>query len=505
MANKKRRVTPSGSKSRATSHITRQGRTGFIDHHGLWSAAQHEAARKLISEIDRQGLKYVRVMYCDQHGLIRGKVLPTAQFIGVLTNGMASTHALFAMDSANHIFLPVFSEDGGFGVEEMGGAGDMLMVPDPATFCVLPWAPDTGWVLCDLYLKSGAPMLLSPRALLMRQLDRLAAAGYELMIGLEVEFHVFRVDDPHLSMADSTQPATPPSVSPLAHGYQYQAEQKLDELAPVMTLFYEHLLALGLPMRSLEDEWGPGQCEITLDPLPGLAAADTMVLLRSALKQVARRHGYLVSFMCKPALPNVYSSGWHLHQSLVARKDHKNVFATDQRGALLSATGQHYIGGLLTHAAACTAFSNPTINGYKRLNANPLAPNRAVWSVDNKAAYIRLVGGGSDPITHIENRSGEPAANPYLFIASQIVAGLDGLTAKRDPGPALSDPYAQVTQAPLPRSLMEAVVALEQSDLFREAFAEPFFSYYLKLKQHEIHRFLSAVTDWEQREYFERF
>lgn len=234
-------------------------------------------------------------------------------------------------------------------------------------------------------------------------------------------------------------------------------------------------------------------------------AADAMVILRSALKQVARREGYLVTFMCKPGLPNVYSSGWHLHQSLRSRKTGGNVFSTRQRGGQISSTGKHYIGGLIHNASSACAFSNPTINGYKRLNANPLAPNRAIWSVDNKAACMRLVGGGSDPMTHIENRSGEPAANPYLFIGSQVAAGLDGLVNRLDPGPPLSDPYGQTDQPALPRSLMEAVAALNQSNVMREAFGNTFIEYYLAAKQQEIHRFLSSVTEWEHREYFERY
>jgi glutamine synthetase len=490
------------TKPRSTSSV---GRSGFIAKHGLFDPAQKREAKRILSEVEKRKLEYVRLVYCDQHGLTRGKLLPVAQFRDALINGLATTHALFAMDSANFIYLPVFHDDGGFGVEEMGGAGDMLMVPDPSSFRILPWAPDTGWVLCDLYLKSGAPMPFSPRALLRHQLQRLGSAGYELIVGLEIEFHVFKIDDPMLTMVASTQPPEPPKVSPLAHGYQYQGEQVLDELAVVMTMFHRQLQALQLPVRSLEDEWGPGQCEITLDPMSAMDAADAMVLLRNALKQVARREGYLVTFMCKPALPNVYSSGWHLHQSLRSRKGGDNAFVTRQRGAVISTVGKQYIAGLIEHAAAACAFSNPTINGYKRLNSNPLAPNRAVWSVDNKAACLRLVGGGSDPITHIENRSGEPAANPYLFIASQVAAGLDGLSNKRDPGPPLSDPYGQTEQPALPRSLMEAVVALSDSKVMRLAFGNTFTDYYLAGKQQEIHRFLSTVTEWEHREYFERF
>ena len=481
------------------------GRNQFIARHKLWDSDQRKSAQDLAEDIKKKNLKFVRAVYCDQHGISRGKVLPATHFLDSLANGIACTHALFAMDTANIIYLPVFADDGGFGNDEMGGAGDMLMVPDPATFRILPWAPDTGWVLCDLYLKSGKPMPFSPRALLSRQLKKLDQAGYELIIGLEVEFHLFRIDDANLTMEGSTQPAIPPSVVPLTHGYQYQSEQEIDAHSSIMYSMYEHLQALGLPVRSIEDEWGPGQCEITLDPQSALDAADTMVLLRSTLKQVAKRNDCLITFMCKPALPNAYSSGWHLHQSLTTVDEGKNAFATSQRGDLLSVAGRHYVGGLINHAAACTAFSNPTINGYKRLNANPLAPNRAVWSIDNKAAYLRLVGGGDDPVTHIENRSGEPAANPYLFIASQVVAGLDGLKMKIDPGPPVSDPYTQIEMPALPRSLMESITALQESKLFLDSFGETFVNYYLGLKQQEIHRFLSSVTNWEHQEYFERY
>ena len=491
--------------SKKHSNVTSSmGLDDFISKHGLWNKEQANAAKELIQRVEDDGIKYVRVVYCDQHGLTRGKMLPVKQFVSVLKNGMASTHAIFAMDSANNIFLPVFSEDGGFGNDEMGGAGDMVLVPDPTTFRVLPWGDNTAWVLSDIYLKSGAVMPFSPRAILANQLQDLHGRGYELLIGLEVEFHVFKIDDPHLTMQASTQPAEPPSVSPLAHAYQYQGEQNLDEVAPLMELFHQHLAALELPIRSLEDEWGPGQCEITMEPLPAMQAADAMVLMRTTLKQLARRQGYLVSFMCKPALPNVYSSGWHLHQSLVDFKSGENAFATTDKKQFLSPVGQQYIGGLIEHARACTAFSNPTINGYKRMNSNALAPNRAVWSIDNKAAFLRLANAG-DPSVHIENRSGEPAANPYLFFASQLAAGIDGMDAKQDPGPPLSDPYAQTDKTPLPSSLMEAVTALDESKLLRKAIGNTFVDYFLTLKRHEIHRFLSTVTDWEHREYFERF
>ena len=273
----------------------------------------------------------------------------------------------------------------------------------------------------------------------------------------------------------------------------------------ILDILRDHVLELGLPLRSIEDEWGPGQVEFTFDTATGLAPADMMVLFRSAAKQICRRHGYLASFMCKPGLPNVYSSGWHLHESLRSIETGKNVFPAESDDELVSPNAKFFIGGLMEHATPGFVFANPTINGYKRINSNPLAPQRAVWSHDNKAAFVRVVGGGTQSLTHIENRSGEPAANPYLFMASQLIAGMDGMERQLDPGEPRTDPYAQMDKPALPSSLMDAVDALEGSSLFREHMGEGFINYLIGIKRYEIDRFLSYVTDWEHREYFETF
>jgi glutamine synthetase len=308
---------------------------------------------------------------------------------------------------------------------------------------------------------------------------------------------------PRNDLADCTQPAAPPGVEALRHAYQYLSENVLDELEPIITRIRHALIGVGLPLRIVEAEWGPGQIEISLDPMESIAAADAVIVLRAAVKQVCRRMGLLASFMTKPALPNVFSSGWHLHQSLFDTATGKNAFA--ESGALMSATGMHFVGGLLEHARASTAFSNPTVNGYKRLNANPLAPKRVVWAFDNKAAMCRLVGGMGEPATHIENRSGEPAANPYLYMGSQIVAGLDGMENNIDPGRPLADPYAQADRPLMPSCLEEAVDALAASNMFREKFGDEFIDYYVKVRRQEIGRFQMHVTDWEHREYFETY
>jgi glutamine synthetase len=160
--------------------------------------------------------------------------------------------------------------------------------------------------------------------------------------------------------------------------------------------------------------------------------------------------------------------------------------------------------GLLEHARAAAAFSTPTVNGYERYRPFMLAPDRAIWARENRGVMLRVLGGPGDPATHLENRVGEPAANPYLYMASQVVSGLDGLRRQADPGPSADAPYE--AKAPLlPKSLDEVLAALGEDQVFRAGFGDFFVDYYLKLKQAEIDRFNAEVSDWEQREYFSLF
>ncbi|MGE0518946.1 MAG: glutamine synthetase family protein [Candidatus Binatia bacterium] len=480
------------------------GKLGFVEKHGLWSDEQREAARRVVAQIGELGLQTVRISFGDQHGILRGKTLTAHDAAHALRNGIDFPSDILAFDTANDPAFPVFSSGGGFGMPEMTGIPDVLLVPDPLTFRVLPWAPRTGWLLSDMYFDSGAAVPFATRHLLRTALGELQRRGLEYVSGLEVEFYITKLEDPMLRPEQAGRPPDPPRVSVIAHGFQYMSESRNDEIDHLLQLLREHLLAVGLPLRSMEDEWGPGQCEFTFDPLPGLGSADAMLLFRTAVKQICRRQGYLATFMCRPGLPNLYSSGWHLHESVIRAGSGQNMFTAEDERAPLSAFGQHFLGGLLEHAAASAVFSTPTINGYKRYRPYSLAPSRATWGIDNRCAMIRVIA-GNGPNAHIENRIGEPAANPYLYMASQIWAGLDGVDRKIDPGAPSDEPYEATDRVRLPQSLMEAVEALKQSALFRERLGRTFVDYIVELKQHEIERFLSYVTDWEHREYFEVF
>jgi glutamine synthetase len=476
----------------------------FVERHGLWSDAQRAAARHALQEISARGIELVRFSFADPHGLLRGKTVAAASLPDALANGVTVVSTLFAKDTSQRTVFPVFTEGGGFGMAEMEGGADALIVADPTTFRVLPWAADTAWLLCDAYFSNGKPVPFDTRRICRNALDRLGEAGYELFAGLEIEFHVFKIVDPRLSPTDAGQPGEPPEVSLLSTGYQLLSEGRYDQIDPVVEILRRDLAQLDLPLRSFEIEYGPSQLEMTLSALPGLGSADAMMLFRSAVKQICRRHGYHATFMCRPRLPNVMSSGWHLHQSLTRRATGANAFMPETADEQLSPVGRQYLAGLLDHARGASAFATPTINGYKRYRPFALAPDRATWGRDNRGTMLRVLGGAGDPATRIENRLGESAANPYLYFASQIHAGLDGIARRLDPGPAAKTPYD--TLAPmLPRSLEEAIACLRADPAMRAGFGDAFVDYFCRIKEAEIARFNLEVTEWEHREYFDMF
>src|SRR6185503_10989529 len=315
---------------------------------------------KLLQELESRGLKEVRFSFADQHGVLRGKSLAAVEVKHALERGVTVTSTLLLKDTSHKTVFAAFTPGGGVGMPELQGAADILMMPIQSSFRILPWAPDTAWMLCELKLQDGRPVPYDSRAVLQKALEKLGE--HEFIAGLEVEFHVFRITDPRLHPHDAGQPGRPPEVELLTTGYQYLTEQRYDQIDPVVEMLRKDLERLELPLRSFEVEFGPSQFEFTLAPMSGLAAADAMVLLRSAVKQIARRHGYHATFMCRPKLPNVMSSGWHLHQSLA--KDGRNAFTSERED--LSELGKQYLAGLLAHARAACAFSTPTINGYKR-------------------------------------------------------------------------------------------------------------------------------------------
>ncbi len=479
------------------------GRHGFVSEHNLLTEVQQQAGEHSAEVIEEQGLRTIRMIWVDQHGVPRCKFMSAPDYIASLQNGIDFSAALLSMDTANNVFTPPFVPGGGFDIPELTGFPDMILVPDPTTFRVLPWANRTAWVITDAYFSNGKPVPLDARRLLKEQVDAAAELGFDYVAGLEVEFYVVRRDSDRIELNESGWPPPPPRVSVLEQGYQYLSEVRLAGINDVVEKLRDAYIDLGLPLRSIEDEWGPGQLEITFDPLTGLQPADAMILFRTTAKQVTHQMGLHTSFMCRPALPNFFSSGWHLHESLRDISTGENAFVSQDPKQDLSEVGRQFTAGLLEHAREAMLFSTPTINGYKRYKPYSFAPDRVNWGVENRGVAIRVQGGPMEKGSHIENRLGEPAANPYFYLASNLAAGLDGIRRKLTPPPMVdNDPYA--TDAPkLPTSLWEAVDILEADTFFPKAFGEGFVKFVAAAKRNECNRFLGEVTDWEMREYFE--
>jgi len=437
--------------------------------------------------------------------------------VGALTNGYNINVATSTLDSANARTFSSFTRGGGMGLDEMTGSPNLTIVPDPLSFRVLPWAPGVAWIICDEYFNSGVPFHFSPRQLLKKQIRKLEAEGRRLVVGLEIEWYLLKASSDLLTDANIGLPGvrgTPIRTSPVEPGYSYHSDSNLDLMQPMLSELASAYEGLGLPLRSMENEWGPGQVECTFAPTGALEAADNALLFRTATRQVCRRHGHFATFMCRPALKGFYSSGWHLHQSLVDARTGANLFIPEAGDKYISKLGRDYLGGLLAYATPATIFATPTVNGYRRYKPNSLAPDRVTWAFDNRGAMLRVLGGPGDPASRIENRSGEPAANPYLYIASQMVAGGAGLRHHLDPGPSDDEPYT-AERTPLPTSLIDALDALENEPLFREEMGSIFIDYLLKLKRNEANRYLQTIpagaapsaetSEWEHNEYFDFF
>jgi glutamine synthetase len=304
-------------------------------------------------------------------------------------------------------------------------------------------------------------------------------------------------------------------------GYNLLSENWFDMAEEPLRIVQHTAQALGLPLLSLEIELGPSQVEAVFDTTDALTAADNMVLFRSAIRQALRRAGYYATFMCRPPFENIMSSGWHLHQSLVDAKSGLNIFmrntpqadtqAHDARHTL-SDVGAHYLAGMLKNAQGMTVMCTPTVNGFGRFRPHALAPQSVLWGRDNRGAMLRVIGQAGDNATRIENRLGEPAANPYLYMAAQIHAGLQGMEEKLIPPLATDSPYGNGDMTSMdqtvriPNNLDDALLALQENPAMREGFGAEFLRYYSRIKNAEQKRFVDAEDklEFQRREYFSR-
>ena len=501
--------------------------TDFAQRCGLDSMLRREQVAQCADAIRRSGVEQVRFSWCDQHGMLRGKTLMASAAEAAMRSGVGMVGTLLLKDSSDRTAYKVFEPQGLGAMSGFAGAANLILLADPLSYRQLPWATHTGWLLCQPWFVDGTAVEVDTRRVLQRALADLAQAGYTMRCGLEVEFHIYRLRtlpeqngplDPELA----AWPGAAPDVSMIHPGYQLLGERWADLADEPLRIVRQTAQGLGLPLTSLEIELGPSQVEAVFEPCDALQAADNMVLFRNGVIQALQRAGYHATFMCRPPFPNVQSSGWHLHQSLVRTATGINALAcgepakgtdADDARSVLSPEGVHYLAGLLAHARGMTALCAPSINSYARFRPNSMAPQSVIWGRDNRGALLRVIGNPlgvgpafePDPATRIENRLGEPSANPYLYTAAQAIAGLDGLRRALEPERASARPY-DGGHLQLPDSLGAALDALHADATLMRGFGATFVDYLCTIKRAEITRYDAAEDkiEWERREYFSR-
>ena len=477
---------------------------------------------KLIKSND---LELVRFAWCDTHGMLRGKTLTASAAIAALDKGVGMVSTLMLKDTSDRTAFKVFEPSIAQDLPGFEFANNLLLKPIPNSFKVLPWADKTGWIQCQPVFLNGESVLYDTRYQLQTAVAKLAKKGLQMVCGLEVEFHIYRLRDAthgaDLDPNTATWPGQCPDVSLIHPGYNLLSENWFDMAEEPLRIVQHTAQALGLPLLSLEIELGPSQVEAVFDTTDALTAADNMVLFRSAIRQALRRAGYYATFMCRPPFDNIMSSGWHLHQSLVDAKSGLNIFmrntpqadtqAHDARHTL-SDVGAHYLAGMLKNAQGMTVMCTPTVNGFGRFRPHALAPQSVLWGRDNRGAMLRVIGQAGDNATRIENRLGEPAANSYLYMAAQIHAGLQGMEEKLIPPLATDSPYGNGDMTSMdqtvriPNNLDDALLALQENTAMREGFGAEFLRYYSRIKNAEQKRFVDAEDklEFQRREYFSR-
>ena len=360
------------------------GQPGFVARYGLAGPGREAAAEEVAARIRELDLRTVRLAIVDQHGIPRGKMLSPEAAVAAMSDGLDFSGAIYSLDTGNQVFVPAFARGGGFGIAEFTGFPDVVVVPDPATFRVLPGPTGPAGCCARPTSATGSRCRFDGRGLLRRMLADLADAGYDYLAGLEVEFSIVIRSPEQLTPENAGFTPPPPPVSVFERGYQFLSEVRLDSMGDTLEVLRDALFDVGLPPRSIEDEWGPGQLEFSFAPIAGLAAADAVaVLSRSAVKQVCQRRGLLATFMsdprCRTSSPQ---AGTCTSRCCPARTARTRSPASTRRCLPLAGI----FAGLLEHTAPMTVFAVPTVNGYRRFRPYSFAPDRVSWAFENRGA-----------------------------------------------------------------------------------------------------------------------
>jgi glutamine synthetase len=433
----------------------------------------------------------VVVAFPDMHGRPVGKrVTPTFFSSHVAEHGIEACDYLLAVDVDMNP-LPGYR----FANWDQG-YGDMVVRPDYDTVRLLPWLPGTAIVVGDLFDEEGAPVEVSPRRILRRQLERAAEHGYEVMAATELEFFLFK--DSFEEAAEKGWQDLVPHTSTIE---DYQLLQTSRE-EYVMARIRNEMVRAGIPVEFSKGEAGRGQHEVNVTYADALETADRHLVFKNGIKEIAAQEGRAASFMAKWSMGDVGSS-CHLHVSLRDLGTGEAVMGDDADASGLSAIGRQFLAGQL-HAARQLAWcAAPTVNSYRRYVPGSWAPTAVVWGEDNRTCGFRLVGRGEG--RRVESRVPGADVNPYLALAAAIAAGLYGIDHGLELGPPYPTNAYEAADVPrLPSTLVEAIDLLRDSEVAAEAFGPDVHHHLLNTAVQEWEASNRHVSDWELARYFER-
>ncbi len=436
-------------------------------------------AAEILKTVEAEQVRFMRLQFTDLMGALKNVEVPRSQFDKALDG---------------QILFDGSSIEGFVRIEE----SDMLLVPDLETFTVNPWtSPDGSRVarlICDVHRPDGAPFEGCPRLCLKRQMEKAEALGYTAVFGPEPEFFLFQRDAQGVPLIETHDVGGYFDLTPVDLG-----EECRRDIVVVLE-------AMGFEVEAAHHEVAPGQHEIDFKYSDAIHCADYVATFKFVVKKVALDHGLHASFMPKP-IAGVNGSGMHCHQSLLTRGG-DNAFYDPDAEWQLSSTALSYIGGILRHAKALVALTNPLVNSYKRLVPGFEAPTNIAWSEKNRSPLVR-VPAKRGMSTRCEVRMPDPACNPYLAIAAMIAAGLDGIEQQLDPGPPVNKNIFSMSQREkrrlkideLPGDLNEALKFLAKDKVLIEAMGDHIYQHFHHAKLVEWADYISVVHEWERDRY----
>lgn len=433
----------------------------------------------------------VKVAFTDIDGILRGKYMSAEKFLSVIEDEMSFCNVIFGWDAADVAYD---------NIKYTGwhsGYPDAPAVLDINTFRKIPWENDIPFFLGELSSKTADASAVCPRQLLKKILGEANKAGYAPFFSEEFEWYNF-AETPQSASDKDFRKLTP--LTPGMFGYSILRSTLENHY---FSDLFELLTKFDIPIEGLHTETGPGTYEAAIKYSNILEAADRAVLFKTAVKEIAYKHGVMATFMAK-VNENLPGCGGHVHQSLWDKAGKKNLFYNEKDKLKMSELMKSYIAGQLYCLPHILPMFAPTINSYKRLVEGAWAPTTLTWGVDNRTVALRILP-GSSKACRLETRVIGADVNPYLAMAACLAAGLYGIKNKlqlKQPA-TIGNGYADYSKGTLPATLIEATKQMKASKVAAELFGAAFTEHFTLTREWEWRQHLKHVTDWEYKRYFE--